>query len=97
MITSVIGTYTKYPPIRSDSAEPIPPASIPYTGPRMIPARITIASPGWIYPPVPGVGIRMDIVATQANAANNAVIIIFFRLEFITKTLFPFVIAITVQ
>ena len=25
----------------------------------------------------PGVGMRMDIVATQANAANNAVIIIF--------------------
>ena len=49
----------------------------------MIPARITIASPGWIYPPVPGVGSLIDIVATQESAANNAVRTIFFSFEFV--------------
>ena len=58
--------------------EPMPAARNPYAGPRMTPDRITIASPGWIYPPVPGVGIRMDMVAAHVKAANRAARIIFF-------------------
>ena len=39
---------------------------------------------------VPGVGIRIDIVATHASAVNNAVITIFFRFVFIIVNLFLF-------
>ena len=60
-------------------AEPIPAAISPQPGPRIMPERMTRASPGWIYPPVPGVGILMDMVATQASAANKAVMTIFLR------------------
>lgn len=72
-------------------AEPTPAERNPHTGPRIMPERMTMASPGWMYPPVPGVGIRMDMVATQARAANSAVVTIFFRLEltFIVITSFP--------
>ena len=63
----------------------MPPAKNPHTGPRITPERMTMASPGWMYPPVPGVGIRMDMVATQESAANKAARINFFRLLFIVK------------
>mgnify|MGYP007125845811 FL=1 len=62
--------------------EPIPAARNPHPGPRITPERMTTASPGWIYPLVPGVGIRIDMVAAQASAANSAVVTNFFRLEF---------------
>ena len=44
--TTAAGTYKKYPPRRSDMAEPMPAARAPYTGPNMIPLNTTIASPG---------------------------------------------------
>ena len=52
--------------------EPMPAARNADTGSRNTPQRITMASPGWMYPPVPGVGMRMDMVATQASAAKSA-------------------------
>ena len=57
--------------------EPIPAASAPATGPKMIPHKRTSPSPKWMYPKV-GVGNLMIMVATQVNAANSAEITSFF-------------------
>lgn len=49
---------------------------------------MTMASPGWIYPPVPGVGIFIEKVAAQVKAANRAVKTFFLIFEFI-RVSFP--------
>ena len=54
-----------------------------------------MASPTWMYPPVPGVGMFMIIVAIHAKDANKAVKINFFKFSFvITNPLFCFFINI---
>ncbi len=75
----VAGTYMKYPPMKSDSAEPMPAAREPYIGPRSRPDNNTKPSPGWMYPFV-GVGTFIIIVPTQVIAAISAASMIFFVL-----------------